>query len=121
MKVLLDENLSLEFVTKFKALLEPEGSAIHRVVDEGWMGYASTPNETNEVAKARDLANAHAAAQRLAHDPPDRAGYYGVIAEGFPPSRRMRAVLAGDYRMRPGRIAARDARGDSDAKGGIGR
>ena len=39
MKVLLDENLSLEFVTKFKALLEPEGSAIHRVVDEGWMGY----------------------------------------------------------------------------------
>lgn len=159
MKVLLDENPSLEFVTKFKALLEPEGSAIHRVVDEGWMGYengmlmsametagfthmvtydkkmssqtiptvavllvdASTPSETNEVAKARDLANAHAAAQRLAHDPPDRAGYYGVIAEGFPPSRRMRAVLAGDYRMRPGRIAARDARGDSDAKGGIGR
>ena len=141
MKVLLDENLSLEFVTRFKELLEPEGAVIQRVVDEGWMGYengrlmslmettgfthmvtydkkmsgqtiptvpvilvdASTPDETNEVARARDLANAYAAAQRLAHGPPDRAGYYGVVAEGFPPSRRMRTVLAGDYRTHPGR------------------
>ena len=38
-KVLLDENLSLEFVTKFKELLEPEGAVVIRVVDEGWMGY----------------------------------------------------------------------------------
>ena len=159
MKVLLDENFSLEFVKKFRELLEPEGAAIHRVVEEGWMGYengrlmsvmattgfthmvtydkkmsgqtiptvpvvlvdASTPDETTEVARARDLANAHAAAQRLTRDPPNRAGYYGVVAEGFPPSKRMRAVLAGDYRMHPGRIAVRPGRGDSGAKRGTGR
>ena len=156
MKVLLDENFSLEFVTTFKELLEPEGAAIHRVVDEGWIGYengrlmsemetagfthmvtyekkmsgqtiptvpvilvdASTPEETTEIARARDLANAHATAQRLAHDPPARAGYYGVVADGFPPSKRMRTVLAGDYRMHPGRIAARR---DRDSKRCAGR
>lgn len=72
---------------------------------------ASTPEETAEAAIARELANAHAAAQRLAYDPPDRAGYYGVVAEGFPPSKRMQAVLAGDYRMHPDRIAGRATRG----------
>lgn len=74
---------------------------------------ARSPGEPDEVARARDIANARAVAERLAHDPPDRADYYGVVAEGFPPSKKLRAVLAGDYRMHADRIADRLARGES--------
>lgn len=74
---------------------------------------ARLPGEPDEVARARDIANARAVAERLAHDPPDRADYYGVVAEGFAPGKRLRAVLAGDYRMHPDRIADRNVRGES--------
>ena len=73
---------------------------------------ARMPGEPEQVARARDVANARAVAERLAHGPPDRADYYGVVAKGFPPSKKLRAVLAGDYRMHPERMADRIARGE---------
>lgn len=73
---------------------------------------ARMPGEPDEVARARDVANARAVAERLAHDPPDRPDYYGVVAKGFPPSKKLRAVLAGDYRMHPERMADRITRGE---------